>query len=99
MPRPGPHAERAAALVAAAPATAPAAPAAAPGAAAVPEAEGAFFQGVDTLVVETEDPYFNIHHATAFEEEGGRVVRLYTAGWPRVVPGPFLGDWGGDVPL
>jgi len=26
-------------------------------------------------------------------------VRLYTAGWPRVVPGPFLGDWGGDVPL
>ena len=110
MPRPGPHAERAAALVAAAPAAAPATPSAAPatapsaapaapGAAAVPEAEGAFFQGVDTLVVETEDPYFNIHHATAFEEEGGRVVRLYTAGWPRVVPGPFLGDWGGDVPL
>ena len=99
MPRPGPHAERAAALVAAARA-APAAPAAraAPGAGAVPEAEGAFFQGVDTLVVETEDPYFNIHHATAFEEEGGRVVRLYTAGWPRVVPGPFLGDWGGDIP-
>jgi len=72
VPRPGPHAERAAALVAAAPA-APAAPSAAPaapGAAVVPEAEGAFFQGVDTLVVETEDPYFNIHHATAFEEEG-----------------------------
>jgi hypothetical protein len=53
---------------------------------------------VDTLVVETEDPYFNIHHATAFEEEGGRTVRLYTAGWPRVVPGPFLGDWGGAIP-
>ena len=77
---------------------APATGAAAPKAGAAPEAEAAFFQGVDTVVVETEDPYFNIHHATAFEEDGGRTVRLYTAGWPRVVPGPFLGDWGGAIP-
>ena len=98
VPRPGPHAEGAAALVAAAlaaapaaayqesPAGAPAAPAApatgatAPEAGAAPEADAAFFQGVDTVVVETEDPYFGIHHATAFEEDGGRTVRLYTAG-------------------
>ena len=87
VPRPGPHAEGAAALVAAALAAAPAAPyqessaaPAAPAAGAAPEADAAFFQGVDTVVVETEDPYFNIHHATAFEEDGGRTVRLYTAG-------------------
>jgi len=26
-------------------------------------------------------------------------VRLFTAAWPAVGKGPFLGDWGGDVPL
>ena len=56
-------------------------------------------------LVHTGDPYFNIHHATAFDDsaaadgDGARALRLFTAGWPRVGEGPFLGDWGGDVPL
>ena len=55
-------------------------------------------------LVHTGDPYFNIHHATAFDDsaaadgDGARALRLFTAGWPRVGKGPFLGDWGGDVP-
>ena len=55
-------------------------------------------------IVHTGDPYFNIHHATAFDDsaaadgDGARALRLFTAGWPRVGKGPFLGDWGGDVP-
>ena len=92
MPRP--HAEGAAALAAAPTAASIAAPAG--GAAA--EAEGPYFKGVDSVVLQTDDPYFGIHHATAFEEDGGRTGRLYTAGWPSVVPGPFLGDWGGAIP-
>jgi len=55
------------------------------------------------LTVRTDDPYFAIHHATAFEETateaGASTLRLYTAAWPRVGAGPFLGDWGGAVPL
>ena len=27
------------------------------------------------------------------------MIRLLTAAWPRVGVGPFLGDWGGDVPV
>ncbi len=55
----------------------------------------------EQLVVPTGDPYFAIHHANAFDEvdETGAVTRLFTAGWPVVADGPFLGDWGGDVPL
>ena len=56
--------------------------------------------------VRTEDPYFAIHHAVACEEprgggggSDGETIRLYTAAWPVVGAGPFLGDWGGDVPL
>ena len=87
--------------------------------------------GSDGVVVPTDDPYFNIHHATAFEEDvrrfarppipaawahlptrprlrphprshrgqDGATVTLFTAGWPSVEPGPFLGDWGGAVPV
>ena len=63
------------------------------------------------ITVTTDDPYFAIHHATAFEEaapaEAGSaavpsappVLRVLTAAWPRVGAGPFLGDWGGDVPV
>ena len=56
------------------------------------------------ITIETDDPYFAIHHATALEEEGGSEeellrLTLYTAAWPRVGEGPFLGDWGGDVPV
>jgi len=59
----------------------------------------------ESFELHTDDPYFAIHHACAFEEcEGGstelhRVLRLYTAAWPKVGEGPFLGDWGGAVPL
>mmetsp|Transcript_110241 Transcript_110241/g.212448 ORF Transcript_110241/g.212448 Transcript_110241/m.212448 type:complete len:657 (+) Transcript_110241:86-2056(+) len=60
--------------------------------------------GSPPLTIQTDDPYFAIHHAAAFEEEpltpgGAPVLRLYTAAWPRVGQGPFLGDWGGAVPL
>lgn len=56
------------------------------------------------LTVTTNDPYFAIHHATAFEEaavspNAAPMLRLITAAWPRVGEGPFLGDWGGDVPM
>lgn len=60
--------------------------------------------GRKPLTVTTQDPYFAIHHATAFEEPQvapgvAPMIRLVTAAWPRVGAGPFLGDWGGDVPL
>jgi len=62
--------------------------------------------GSAPITVETDDPYFAIHHATAFElppsdsgGDSGGSIRLYTAAWPRVGVGPFLGDWGGAVPL
>lgn len=62
--------------------------------------------GREPLTVRTEDPYFAIHHAVACEEprgggggSDGETIRLYTAAWPVVGAGPFLGDWGGDVPL
>lgn len=60
--------------------------------------------GRKPLTVTTQDPYFAIHHATAFEEPpvapgAAPMIRLVTAAWPRVGAGPFLGDWGGDVPL
>ena len=58
--------------------------------------------GEEAVYIETADPYFGIHHACALEEaeaDGTTRVVLYTAGWPRVGEGPFLGDWGGAVPL
>ena len=60
--------------------------------------------GLRPLTVTTADPYFAIHHATALEEpevspNAAPLLRLYTAAWPRVEQGPFLGDWGGDVPV
>jgi all-trans-8'-apo-beta-carotenal 15,15'-oxygenase len=65
--------------------------------------------GREPLTIATEDPYFAIHHACAFEEvvegtegatpDGGvETLRLLTAAWPVVGQGPFLGDWGGAVP-
>jgi len=62
--------------------------------------------GRKPLTVRTQDPYFAIHHANGLEElavGGGAgevpMIRLYTAAWPKVGAGPFLGDWGGAVPL
>lgn len=52
--------------------------------------------GTPPIVARTDDPWFNIHHATACDD--GEGVTVLTAGWPRVQPGPFLGDWGGDTP-
>ena len=49
------------------------------------------------ITIETDDPYFAIHHAVAFDD--GPVIKVFTAAWPQVGPGPFLGDWGGDVPV
>jgi len=69
----------------------------------VPRPDGAF-AGRKPMTITTEDPYFAIHHATAWEEPSiapgaAPMLRVLTAAWPRVGPGPFLGDWGGDVPL
>jgi all-trans-8'-apo-beta-carotenal 15,15'-oxygenase len=68
----------------------------------IPRPDGAA-AGQDPMTVQTDDPYFAIHHAMACEDlsqDGGApTLRLYTAAWPRVGQGPFLGDWGGDVPL
>lgn len=54
-------------------------------------------KGSRGITIHTDDPYFAIHHATAFEEgrEGGCDIQLYTAAWPNAEKGPFLGDWGG----
>ncbi len=54
--------------------------------------------GREPIIIETDDPYFAIHHASALEESPYR-LRLFTAAWPRVGQGPFLGDWGGAVPV
>ena len=54
-------------------------------------------------LVHTGDPYFNIHHATAFDDsaaadgDGARAPALH-GGVAARREGPFLGDWGGDVP-
>ena len=69
----------------------------------VPRPDGAH-AGREPVTIETDDPYFAIHHATAFDAEaptagGPPSLTLFTAAWPEVGPGPFLGDWGGDVPL
>ena len=59
----------------------------------------------EPITIQTDDPYFAIHHATAFEEvassdgDAGATIKVLTAAWPKVNAGPFLGDWGGDVPL
>ena len=66
-----------------------------------PGAEEDAEEDAEPMTLLTDDAYFVIHHATALEEadeSGGRVMRLYTAGWPSVEEGPFLGDWGGEVP-
>ncbi|KOO36613.1 retinal pigment epithelial membrane protein, partial [Chrysochromulina tobinii] len=69
----------------------------------VPRPGGAA-DGRKPVAVSTADPYFCIHHANAFEElpvaaGAAPLIRLYTAAWPSVGRGPFLGDWGGEVPL
>jgi all-trans-8'-apo-beta-carotenal 15,15'-oxygenase len=69
----------------------------------VPRPGGAA-DGRKPVTVSTADPYFCIHHANAFEElpvaaGAAPLIRLYTAAWPSVGRGPFLGDWGGEVPL
>ena len=63
----------------------------------IPRPDGAC-AGREPISVTTTDPYFAIHHATAFEESPDE-LRLLTAAWPKVGGGPFLGDWGGAVPL
>ena len=63
----------------------------------VPRPDGPM-AGREPVMIETDDPYFAIHHATALEETPTKLT-LYTAAWPVVGQGPFLGDWGGDVPL
>ncbi|KAL1510135.1 hypothetical protein AB1Y20_006467 [Prymnesium parvum] len=59
--------------------------------------------GRPPLTLRTDDPYFAIHHATAFEsvseaDDDELEIRLYTAAWPYVGRGSFLKDWGGAVP-
>ena len=63
----------------------------------VPRPDGAM-AGREPVTIETDDPYFAIHHAAALEETPD-LLHIYTAAWPSVGKGPFLGDWGGDVPL
>jgi carotenoid cleavage dioxygenase-like enzyme len=49
-------------------------------------------------VIKTDDPWFVLHLSNAFEQTTGHIVAFCT-GWDKVTQGPFLSDWGGDVPL
>jgi all-trans-8'-apo-beta-carotenal 15,15'-oxygenase len=68
----------------------------------VPRPGGAA-EGREPITLRTPHPIFVIHHANGFEDpvqaDGSQRLTLYSAAWPDVRPGPFLGDWGGAVPL
>lgn len=66
--------------------------------------------GTKPLVVQTDDPWFAIHLSNAYEEGGEaredkmedsvpKKIVAFATGWDKVTEGPFLSDWGGDVPL
>jgi len=61
--------------------------------------------GTEPVLIQTDDPWFVIHHANAYEELLAEVpggvpdkVVAYSTGWDKMTEGPFLSDWGGSVP-
>jgi all-trans-8'-apo-beta-carotenal 15,15'-oxygenase len=68
----------------------------------VPRPGGAA-EGQKPITLHTAHPVFPIHHASGsdgpVQADGSQQLTLYSTAWPDVRPGPFLGDWGGAVPL
>eukprot|EP00961_Rhodomonas_salina_P262938 3553255-Rhodomonas_salina.1 len=62
--------------------------------------------GTEPVLIQTDDPWFVIHHANAYEELLAEVpggvpdkVVAYSTGWDKMTEGPFLSDWSRPDPL